>query len=244
MTVLGGWRRAAALLAAGLIVTAGVGSGGSAAAQGAPTQRVTVRVVDQSGAALSPATAFACPYVSGAPDCSQLVAAEAGRNGVVRLDLERDVRYEITGFVSDPEPEWACDGFLFNGNELYFSKNRIDAMPDDISRRAVLIVVRPEVHDCVPITVVDDAGNPLTSAGMIVCPYAQDGTPCTEATFDQADADGIIRLDVEPSVRYNLTAFVADATCGGFRFSAPRDALGDELVGGATFVIPRPGACP
>jgi hypothetical protein len=220
-----------------------------------PTSSVALRVVDETGAPMSPATVFACPYVDNAPDCSDLVAAETAHKGVARLRLDRHVRYQFTAFVRDPDPPFACPGFSTDDGELYFSANRIDGRPRDVERRAELVIVRPDPFDCIPITVTDDSGNLLPSAGLIVCPYAADGTPCAAPSFDNADADGVIRLDVDPAVTYNLGAFIAgtgwpcpfvDPSGNTFHFSPTRDVLGADLLGGTTFVIrvPLASECP
>jgi hypothetical protein len=163
--------------------------------------------------------------------------------------LRRDVRYEFSAFVRDPEPPWPCPGFELDGSQFYFAANAFTATPDEVPRRATLTIIEPSPFDCVPVTVTDGAGNPLPTAGLFVCPLAADGTPCAAPTFDGPDPDGVIRLDVYPNVTYRLSAFIVNSgwpcpanigpTGDTFHFSAERDVLGADLAG-AVFLIEQP----
>ena len=215
--------------------------------------QVRVNVVDEDGDPLRPAVVMACPYQEGSPNCDELVAAETKGNGVAKLKLQASQRYEFTAFVRDPEPPWACPGSEFNGGEFYFAENPFSADASDVPRDATLLIEVPTTFDCVPVVVTDDLGNALPAAGLIVCPLAADGTPCAAPSFDGPDPDGVIRLAVDPTVTYRLSAFLTNSgwPCPGytdpvsgdtFHFSPERDVLGADLAGGATFVIHQPSA--
>ena len=213
------------------------------------TTGVRLAVVDEGGVALQPATVMACPYMAGAPDCVDMVMAPTNRRGVARLRLDRDRRYEITAFVRDPDPAWACPGFELDGSEYYFATNPFTAKPRQMPRRATLTIERPAPTDCAPVTVTDETGAPLPTAGMFVCPLAADGTPCAGPSFDGPDPDGVIRLDLDPAVTYRLQAFIVNTgwPCPAFvapngdrfHFSASVDLPATQVVG-TTFVIDRP----
>lgn len=242
-------RRARHLVAAALGFAAFVGVVGPVdAARPRPTSRVVVRVTDQDGIALRRASVMACPYAGVVADCDDAVTVGADRRGVARLTLDRGVRYELTAFVRDPRPPWACPGFEIGGVDFYFSAP-LSARPADVPRRQPLVVERPSAFDCIPVTVTDDEGTALPTAGLFVCPLGPDGTPCGGPTFDGPDADGVIRLPVDPAVTYRLSAFVVNTgwpcpafvnDAGSFHFSPERDVLGADLLGGTTFVIRRP----
>jgi hypothetical protein len=228
--------------------------GGSSAGRPRPTVDVTVRVVDDHGRRLSPAVVFACPEEDGVADCDHLVAASTKRNGTARLRLLRDVRYDINAFVEDPDPAWACPGVVQDGNERYFAANPFTATPDQIARRTALVITRPTPYDCVIVRVTDDAGSPLPTAGMFVCPLAPDGTACAAPSFDGPDPDGVIRLDLDQTVTYRLNAFIANSgwPCPAyidpndgttFHFSPSQDLPATALAKvTTTFVIHHPAA--
>jgi hypothetical protein len=215
---------------------------------------VTLRVVDDNGARLAGAVIFACPYEQGVANCDRAVGESTKRNGRARLRLRRGVRYDINAFVEDPDPAWACPGLVRDGHERYFATNSFAATPDQIDRRTPLVIPRPTPYECVTVRVTDDAGDPLTTAGMFVCPLAPDGTPCAGPTFDGPDADGLIRLDLEPTLTYRLNAFISDSgwPCPDyldpgsgttFHFSPTRDIAAADLANvTTTFVIRHPDA--
>jgi hypothetical protein len=222
-----------------------------------PTADVTLRVIDDDGGRLSPAVVFACPYADGVANCDHVVAASTRPNGTARLTLQRDVRYDISAFVEDPDPPWACPGLVQDGHERYFATNPFTATPDRLAKRTSLVINRPTPYDCLTVSVTDDAGDALVTAAIFICPLGTDGTPCAAPSFDGPDPDGVIRLDLEPGVTYRLNAFIANSgwACPGFvdpangatfHFSPTKDVNGADLVDGTTtFVIHHPdtGEC-
>ena len=245
---------AVAAIAATGVVT--VGAGQAAHADGhRDNTHVRIAVIDQDGAPLRPATVMACPVVAGTPDCDAAALTATDRRGVARLRLDRHQTYEFSAFVQDPNPAWACPGFELNGSEFYFSADRFTAPPRNVPRRATLTIEKPDPFDCVAVTVTDETGAPLPTAGMFVCPLAPDGTPCPGPSFDGPDPDGVIRLDLDPAVTYRLQAFIVNTgwPCPAFvgpngdtfHFSASVD-LPATQVAGTVFVIDRPDAtdCP
>ncbi len=245
---------AAALAATGILVTVDTGQVAQAHGRRATT-KVHIAVVDDDGDPLRSAMVMACPVVSGTADCDAAELEPTNRRGVARLRLDRHQTYEISAFVQDPNPPWACPGFELNGSEFYFSDARYTVKPGDLPRRATLTIEHPSPFDCVPVTVTDETGAPLPTAGMFVCPLAADGTPCPGPSFDGPDPDGIIRLELDPTVTYRLQAFIVNTgwPCPAytapngdtFHFSASID-LPAAQVAGTVFVIdrPEPTECP
>ena len=103
---------------------------------------------------------------------------------------------------------------------------------------------------CTPVTVSDEAGNPLPTAGLFYCGLAPDGTSCACFQFEGPDADGVIRIVVDPTDSHRTSAFITNsgwpcpafigANGDTFHFSAERDINGVHLaVGTTTFVIHR-----
>jgi hypothetical protein len=239
---------AVATIAAAGVVTVGAGQAAGADGDRGNTN-VRIAVVDQDGNPLQPATVMACPVVAGTPDCDAAALAPANRRGVARLRLDRRQTYEFSAFVQDPDPPWACPGFELNGSEFYFSADRLTATPRDVPRRATLTIEQPDPFECVPVTVTDETGGPLPTAGMFVCPLAPDGTPCPGPSFDGPDPDGIIRLALDPATTYRLQAFIVNTgwPCPAFvgpngetfHFSPSAD-LPAPHVSGTVFVIDRP----
>lgn len=250
-------RRSIALpLLASLVLT---WSATTAAAAPAPAanRSVVVRVVDQFGAALDPASVMACPY-EGEATCNSahLVVGSTNSTGFATLRLAAGERYDIAAFVRNPSPPWACPGTMFNGAEYHFSTvgNLVQVAPSAIGPLHTFVVRRPSPSDCVPVHVVDDAGNPLPTARLFVCPLAADGTPCPGGqTFEQPDHDGVIRMPVDPAVTYRLGAFLSNSgwPCpayvspdgNSFHFSPSATIGGSDLVSdGLTLVIRKPSA--
>jgi hypothetical protein len=250
-------------LAAPLVVGA-VGIAAPAAATAAGDNQRTpimVTVVDEAGAPRAAATVMACPYREGNVDCTQPVTATTDRRGVGRLRLDPQLRYDVTAFVRDPMPPWACPGFEIDGSQYYFAIDAFSGWPRELPRRATLTIVEPDPSDCAPstttaeATVVDADGNPLPTAttGLFICPLAPDGTPCPGPSFDGPDPDGIIRFDVDPTVTYRLNAFYVNSgwPCPDyvgdngdtFHFSDVTDHLGADLVATPTTFVIEPGTC-
>ena len=96
---------------------------GAADARHRPHQKaVKVAVADEAGAPRRGAIVMACTYRHGAPDCTTPLTSPTDRRGVATLRLDTDDRYEFTAFVRDPDPAWACPGFVIDGHQFYFAE--------------------------------------------------------------------------------------------------------------------------
>ena len=206
-----------------------------------------MRVVDGEGAAQYPATAIACPYVNATTnDCTNAITQQVGRSGSATLRLNRDVRYHVFAFVSNPSPAWSCPGYRLGTDMLYISPDAVDGLAQQLPAISTFTIAEPTPYDCVTVTVTDDAGNPLQGAVMFV----NDG-------FSQgSNADGQIELDVDPGASYDLGAFITNTgwPCPWvhpddgteFHFGERRLVSAEELLDGETFTIakPEPSDCP
>ena len=233
------------------VVSTTTGTAGAVRHDRRETTRVTLTVVNQHGEPLHSAAVMACPIEHGSVNCEERVVGETNRRGLARVRLHTDVEYDVTAFARNPEPRWACPGFILEGGEFYFAGNPFIADPNDMAKRTQLVIDEPAPSDCAPVTVTDQLGNPLPAAGLIICPFVTHGTPCENPTFGGADLDGVIRLDVDPETTYTLTAFIKDADwpCpdyidpagAAFHFSAELEIVGAVLSdGGATMIIDHP----
>jgi hypothetical protein len=249
------------ILGVGLVVAlVAVWSGTAEAAP--PGTSVVVRVVDESGAVQPASGAVACPFEGGdrCDDPTHAIDAKANKAGYAVLRLAAGERYELRGYVTQPSPPWSCPGSPFRGREVHWSVdgNLNGVTATEIDTRHTFVVRHPGANDCIPVHVEDDLGTPLPTAGLFVCPLAADGTTCEGGqSFDGPDADGTIRLAVDPAVTYRLGAYLAnsgwpcpqyeapDGTL--FHFSPSTDIVGADLIAdGLTLVIHHPVAseCP
>jgi hypothetical protein len=206
-----------------------------------------VRVVDGDGAARYPATAIACPYLNGTSnDCTKAITQEVGPSGSAVLNLDRDVRYNVFAFVTSPSPQWPCPGYRLGDDMLYLSPDSVDGLAQQLPSMSVFTIAEPTPYDCVTVTVIDDAGNPLEGAGLFVNDGFSHGT----------NAAGQVNLDVEPGTTYDLGTFITNTgwPCPWvhpdngteFHFGERRLVSAEELLDGETFVItkPEPSDCP
>src|SRR3954470_6364508 len=90
------------------------GSAGAATLSGGKVV-VRVRVVDQHGGPMHPATALACVGDPLPDRCVRRVAAPTDTEGRATLRLVPDVRDTVGSFVSDPDPPRVCPGFPYFG---------------------------------------------------------------------------------------------------------------------------------
>ena len=67
---------------------------------------------------------------------------------------------------------------------------------------AEFTIPKPTAYECVAVTVTDDAGNPLPRVSLL-----RDG----EFQSGLTDANGTIRIKVEPGVTYEFGAFIKNA---------------------------------
>jgi hypothetical protein len=225
-------------------------AGGSTAEAVTPKPvEMVVHVLDQFGVPQVPASAVACPVVGGQQDCSNLIAAEVNRGGVAKLSLDPASVYRVFAVVADPTPAWACRGFVLGGQELYLS-DAIEGSASQLPRAATLIVAEPSPIDCAVVTVVDDAGNALPNAGLIVCAHVPGSTDCVGDEFEGPDGDGVIRMKIDPALVYRLGAIVANTgwpcpsfispTGVPFHFGESGSFTADDFIAGITLVIPQP----
>lgn len=220
-----------------------------AEAGGRRIEHVAVRVVDESGGGLAGASVMACPVTNGGADCAGSVVATTNRLGLAGLNLRSQRLYEIKAFVQDPSPPWACPGTQVDGHQRYYSSETLTSTPNDLPRLSLLTIVPPDPFSCVTVSITDQTGAPLPEALLMLCPTTVDGSPCPSLTFDGPDPDGVIRLDVDPTLTYDITALIVDSgwPCphyrdeGGevFHFSEGYRIVGAELPG-TEFVITHP----
>ncbi len=200
------------------------------------------RVVDGAGRAQYPSNLVACPYVGTTYDCSQKIVQPTGPFGFAVLKLDKSVRYHLFATVTNPNPPWPCPVLIGGPDIVYLSNESFDGLPNELPQLAKFTVVKPSPSDCAPITVVDDAGNPVPGAGLFV-----NGDPGNGVTNSQ----GIIQVKVTPGATYEIGAYLpnsgwpcpAYASPDGstFHFSERRTVTAEQLSAGATtFVIPKP----
>ncbi len=97
-----------------------------------------------------------------------------------------------------------------------------------------LVIAKPDPSDCPPpgptaeIRVFDEAHNPLPQAFLGICQYDPATPPtypppavtvCDPAEwFVGSDSDGVIRIEVDPDLMYDITSFLS-CTDGSFLFN-------------------------
>ena len=237
------------ILAAATLTIGLWGVAGETASAAPKKQTIVVRVIDQDGAPRASASAVACPVIGGQQDCSQAVGMETNAGGYAHLKLDANVRYGVFSFVSNPEPAWACPGFVIGDQQLYLSE-RIEALGSDVPRTVTFTIAEPSPLDCAVVTVIDDAGNPLPTAGLFVCAHAQGSADCIGSPFEGADGDGVIRMKIDANLVYDLGTFIANAgwPCPGFtasdgtmfHFGESGSFTAGDFLNGVTLVIPVP----
>jgi hypothetical protein len=233
-------RHAHALIAA--ITLAGLLVGTPATADStSPRLPTVIRVVAADGRVQVPSTVVACPYVESTISCADPAteSADVGPGGIARLTLDPSTRYDVFAFVRNPDPAWACPGFQIGTDELYLSDEVVTGTGAEIPRFNQLTIAAPSPYDCVAVRVIDSNGAAVAGAGLFVDDGIAPGL---------TDADGVIRISVEPGQTYDVGAFVADAgwPCPfvwegtELHFSDRRQLSTDELLAGPTFVVRIP----
>jgi hypothetical protein len=210
---------------------------------------MVVRVVDDSNRAHYPATALACPRLNGDFDCGpNAIRDDVNRFGVATLMLKASVSYRVFAVVANPDPEWACPGLIRDGDELYLS-NTLEGTATALPKLAKLVIPEPDPLDCVVVDVTDQFGTSLP-AGLFLCAHLPGSEECVEGPFEGADPDGVIRIEVNPELLYDLGAFygTTEWPCPGFPLengdqlyfgdSGTFDA--DQLLAGITLVVQKP----
>ena len=215
-------------------------------------ETIQVRIVDQDGAPRAGAIAVACPVVGGLQDCSQRITATANRIGLAQLRLDATVTYGVMAVVADPEPAWACPGVVVDGQELYVS-DRIEALGSAVPQSVKFTIAQPSPLDCVVVTVTDDAGDDLLlKANLVVCAHLPGSTDCVGDDLEFPDADGVIRMKIDPSLVYDLMGVASHTgwVCPSFVlpdgtelwFSANGSYTAEQLLAGVVLVVPQPVA--
>jgi hypothetical protein len=226
---------------------------------------VPVTVTDDAGTPLRNSSLVICPLaLDGTPCASPTSSNGPDAAGIIRLQIDPHVTYRLQALVADSG--WPCPAYTDpnNGAQFHFSAQRDIVGADLIGHTTTFTIHHPSADECAPpsnaavVTVVDDTGTPLPSAGMFVCPLAADGTPCPGPSFDGPDPDGVTRLDnIDPGTTYRLQAFITNSgwPCPSYtnpssgdywHFSAERDIVGADLIGHTTtFTIhhPTPDEC-
>jgi hypothetical protein len=210
---------------------------------------IVVRVVDQNGAPRDAASVVACRVTGGQQDCSQAVGDESNPDGYAQLKLDASVTYGVFSFVSNPQPPWACSGFVIGDQELYLSE-RIEAPGRDLPKSVTFTIAQPSPLDCAVVTVTDHSGNPLPTAGLFVCAHAPGNSDCIGDRFEGPDGDGVIRMKINPDLVYDLGTFIANSGWPCPSYTAPDGTLfhfggsgtltTDDILAGVTLVIPIP----
>ena len=110
----------------------------------------------------------------------------------------------------------------------------------------------PSVLQCVEVRLVDAAGDPFPNAGLIVCGHAE-GAPCVDNQFANGGVEGVVHLQVDAGLVYDLTSFVGeqDWPCGfptgtgPIWFGEGGTFTPTELANGVTLRIvePDPDSC-
>ncbi|MET0662322.1 MAG: Ig-like domain-containing protein, partial [Ilumatobacteraceae bacterium] len=160
------------------------------------------RVVDGDGRVQRPSELVACPIVGTTPDCAHRVVATTGPLGFAVLKLNKDVRYRLLAAVTNPDPAWACPGLPIEGDVVYLSNESFDGLPSELPQLATFTIVEPRPGDCAPITVTDDAGNPLQGAGVFINNDSGNGP---------TDANGIVTVKVAAGATYEIRAYLPNS---------------------------------
>lgn len=249
--------RAGVLLPTAVALFASVATiaiGGDTATAAHSSTKLKIVVVDTDGDPHAGATALACPYLvdpseGGRADCSAGgVAATTDERGGAVLHVDPERTYDVFAFVADPEPAWACPGFVFNGQELYFG-DRVTGVGAELPRKVTLTVPEPTPYDCVEVRVQTGAGVPLPQAGFIVCAREPGSAACIGEQFPYLGPGDVKRMVVEPGLVYDVQAYVANIgwPCGFtntdgtvFHFSERVTRTADELLPGLTLTIVEP----
>ncbi len=225
-----------------------IGLGGNSVAEAKPASiNVVVRVVDQFGDPQYPANVIACSL-----DCANPAAGVAvNAGGVGRLVLDPNREYNLLAFVQNPNPAWACPGFPVGDNMLYIAPEQVGGLGRDIPKTVTFTIAEPSPLDCIPIPVTTDSGVPLPTAAVFTCGHLPGSDECIDRPFGGPGGDGVIRLDVDPSLEYRLQPFVTDTgwPCPSFVVNGVSFYVGtetnftvDELLAGVHLVIPVPDA--
>jgi hypothetical protein len=216
-----------------------------------PLDCVVVTVTDQFGTSLS-AGLFLCAHRPGSEECLEGPYEGADPDGVIRIKVNPELVYDLGAFYATAE--WPCPGYpLEDGNQLYFGDSgTFDA--GQLLAGVTLVVRKPSPFDCAPVTVTDESGNLLTTAGMWVCGHVPGDTTCVGETSDGSDPDGVIRLQLDPTLDYDLTPWyvTSEWPCPGFPLGDGEFYYGGATVtltaaaiatGTLTLVVPKPTNC-
>jgi hypothetical protein len=239
------------MLAVAVTAVTTVPWGQTAEAKQPDRDTIVVRVVDQFGDPLPAASVIACPLTGGQFDCAAPeTGVDVNSGGTGRLLLAPASEYRLLAFVADPYPAWACPGLMIGENELYLAEESIEGRAEDFPKQVTFMVREPSALDCVVVGVTDDSGNPLPTAGLFVCAHDPGSSECIGDRFEEPDADGVIRMALDPDLIYDLGTFIANTgwPCPGFisqdgtefHFGASGSFTMQELVAGVTLVIPVP----
>ena len=160
-------------------------------------------------------------------------------NGVIRVKVTPGTTYEVGAFLANSG--WPCPAYTSpDGSTFHFSEQRT-VTAEQLVAGQTFIIPKPTIADCVPVTVVDDSGNPIPGAGLFINNGFGNGL---------TDPNGVIRVKVTPGTTYEVGAFLANSgwPCPSytspdgstFHFSEQRTVTAEQLLAGQTFIIPKP----
>jgi hypothetical protein len=209
-----------ALTTALLVVVAGVAGSSSPAAAGDPVP-VEFRVVDRHGQPFPPGSAGM--FVRTAPDAPLITGVDDDGDGDAVIHLDPDATYSGNAFAANTgcrDPDFV----LQDGTTLHWATTPItDATAASLSG-TTFVVVKPTgrpswaaplaVGVAVEVRVVDEDGQPFVpgTAGALFSCVQESCTPDT--WFGNADADGIVRVVLDPRSPYEVGGQVSHLGTG------------------------------
>ena len=177
----------------------------------------------------------ACPLVAGTPNCDDLIeSVDDDGDGSVDIALRVDTDYVVNAFAHDTG--WACPVAESDGTPFHHSDEQTVIVGERIDG-ARFVIIRPNPNGCtsdlptVVINLFDGQGNTLagTPALVDVCGYDPLFPPtypiggqhegCSpDSGFVGPDADGLVRVRVDPVLTYDLQGMLP-CVDGSFLFS-------------------------
>ena len=215
-----------------------------------PEDCVRILITDDAGKPLPYSTVWICAHLPNSTDCVGPRDQGSDINGVVTLAIDPTLIYDLRPVANNTG--WPCPSTVFPDGSTFHVGDITSFTATDLLSGVTLTVPVPSPDDCAEITVIDDTGNPLPTAGLFVCADLPGSSECIGERFDGADPDGIIRVPVDPDLVYDLGAFLANPgwACPSFflddgtvlYFSPNGTFTAEQLLAGVTLVIDKPAA--
>jgi len=213
-----------------------------------PEDCVHIVITDDAGNPLPHSTVWICAHLPGSTDCVGQRDQGADGNGVVTLAIDPTLIYDLRPVANNTG--WPCPSYVFADGNTFHIGEQTSFTATDLVQGVTLTVAVPGPDDCAEISITDDTGNPLPTAGLFVCAHTPGSADCIGERFDGPDPDGVVRMSVDPDLVYDIGAFIANPgwPCPSFflsdgtvfYFSPNTTFAPDQLVAGATLVIHRP----